>query len=755
MSNLKRRLLLMAAVFGGLLFGCTTGRSEELDVPPASTIGLTPVPIPTVTPAPASTPATPVACPPTPTLYHNDMLGVELAHPVELSVVEPQYLSDAYAISLINQDRSWLLQVGWLYQETRPLETVIEEYLSQLADLPVERAPVTLAGKEGVMLWPVPGEVTNTAIFLQVDSRPFRILYAREALDDAGRCLLAGLSFYPPTRTLADLALTPAADALYAPTPFTPPADWATYHNPTYGYSFRYPAERWTPVFPAHDEHLLSLTYEKDAIALRVKVARLGEDADLQLYGGAAGDFVPQGSVPFLGAEVERTARIYQDVVQAVHYNNTAAIQRGDLLFSLALVSNRDPYQGAIIPANVQAEANAILTTFVLDNGAASSTPTPESPSLASADVLLYRNGSLERVDVQGSNPLSLPSVTGIGDNPTDYFHANPPQISPDGRWLIAYAAASETTGNWRLFDATTGELVATGSGQARLSPTWSPDSIAFAFLDHSGICVYALEPASEACAPVVDFDGTVVENLIGAAYSPNGTHIALAQADMSAPCCRVMVWLFALDGSEAFAIGAYEMPPQATSTEMFEWTADGRLLIKTVEPDMNSILYSLTDLPTITYSRPVQDISPDGRWVLYRSGEVGDVNGSVIYDLPTNEACPRAILGSNNWAWSPDGTQLAFLLNCAAATESSWVYVLDAATGDVQWEKALPRPAEALYPLDRLFWSPDGTYLLLDGPDTTVEFTRPLSPIWRLAADGMGELEVLVESGYLVGVFQ
>ena len=69
----------------------------------------------------------------------------------------------------------------------------------------------------------------------------------------------------------------------------------------------------------------------------------------------------------------------------------------------------------------------------------------------------------------------------------------------------------------------------------------------------------------------------------------------------------------------------------------------------------------------------------------------------------------------------------------------------------------ALPTttPAEALYPLDRLFWSPDGAYLLLDGPDTTGEFTRPLSPIWRLAADGMGELEVLVEGGYLVEVFQ
>lgn len=76
-----------------------------------------------------------------------------------------------------------------------------------------------------------------------------------------------------------------------------------------------------------------------------------------------------------------------------------------------------------------------------------------------------------------------------------------------------------------------------------------------------------------------------------------------------------------------------------------------------------------------------------------------------------------------------------------------------DAATGEVQMEKPLPIPAGPLYPLDRIFWSPSGTYLLLDGPDTTVEFTRPLLPIWRLAADGMEELEVMVDSGYLMAV--
>lgn len=343
-------------------------------------------------------------CIPSGETYSNDVLGVSLDVPRGHQVVEPQYLGADYGVSLVRPNRSLLLQMAWLYEETPDrMEQLIAEQLDQLADLPVERAPVTVGGIEGVMLSPVPGEVANTAIYLPVGGRLYRLLYAQEALDDAGRCLLAGLSFYPPTKTLEDLNLTPAADALYDSPPPADEATWAEYRNADYGFSFRYPSESWTLIQnPEGDDHSLSLAYKEMAIALRVKFKRLGEGADLQLYGGAAGDFLPQETVSFLGAEVERTARVYEDVVQAIHYNNTAAIQRGDLLFSIALVSNRDPERGAIIPANVQAEADAILTTFVLDNGAAASTPTPESSALAPAAVLLYRNGSLERVDVQG-----------------------------------------------------------------------------------------------------------------------------------------------------------------------------------------------------------------------------------------------------------------------------------------------------------------------------------------------------------------
>ncbi len=106
-------------------------------------------------------------------------------------------------------------------------------------------------------------------------------------------------------------------------------------------------------------------------------MARAGEEANLQLYGGRAGDFLPLADVLFLAEPISRSALVYQGVTWSVHYNDTQAIPRGDLLLSLALISNRDFDQSADIPDQVQAGANRMLATFALKGGAVVATPTP------------------------------------------------------------------------------------------------------------------------------------------------------------------------------------------------------------------------------------------------------------------------------------------------------------------------------------------------------------------------------------------
>jgi hypothetical protein len=306
-------------------------------------------------------------------------MGVELPVPAGHRVIEPQYLFDDYGVSLAGPGESPPFQVRWLYQrKPEELEAIVAEELTQLADLPATRSPLVVAGVEGVMLSPVPGVVAHTAVYLPVDGRLFLLLYPNGTLDDAGRCLLAGLSFFPPTKTLAELHLpidsgVPAVASPVLPAATLPadPTAWAaypTYHNDTYGFSFRYPDDRWTLIKPtAGNPHRLSLAYHELGIALRMAVARVGEEAELQLYGGRAGEFVPLDNVLFLGEPISADALVHEGVTWAVYYNDTAPIARGDLLFSVALVSNRNFEQGAVVPEAVWAEANRIIETLTLD----------------------------------------------------------------------------------------------------------------------------------------------------------------------------------------------------------------------------------------------------------------------------------------------------------------------------------------------------------------------------------------------------
>jgi WD40 repeat protein len=340
---------------------------------------------------------------------------------------------------------------------------------------------------------------------------------------------------------------------------------------------------------------------------------------------------------------------------------------------------------------------------------------------------------------LNGSTSETIAEPPGsVGEQVWLTFAASPPQVSPDGQWLILYNGR----GNWQLLDLAQGVVKDVGQGQPRLSPTWAPDSQSFAYLADNQLCIYQLESEANSCL----FSG---ENLLGVSWSPNGQEVAVAQADFTSACCVGEIWIIHTADGSANMISTYSSPPEATTNQLFEWTAEGDSLL--VEGD-TSFLYSSIDETIMALQETAVDISPDGQLVLYQGGYVASLDGTIDYPLPINPVCPAFKVGIHHWDWSPAGDRLAYLSSCSSdEAVSNWLYVLDAQTGEIIWQKEITG-IEAQYPLEFLYWSPDGEYLFLDEPDEIYD-SHPLSPIWRIKSDGTGTAEIVVEEGFLIGV--
>ncbi len=176
---------------------------------------------------------------------------------------------------------------------------------------------------------------------------------------------------FTPLLTATPLPTSDVQQPVEIPVPLDDPSTWNLYLNREYGFSFHFPSDRWTLVTD-DDGRQLFLLYGETGIALRVKFARQSDEApDLQLFNGEVSDLVPVGTIRFIGADVARSTLVYGDLIEWVFYNAATPIPRGDLLFSLALLSSNDYNAGvpAVVPADVQAEADRILETFVLAEG--------------------------------------------------------------------------------------------------------------------------------------------------------------------------------------------------------------------------------------------------------------------------------------------------------------------------------------------------------------------------------------------------
>lgn len=154
-----------------------------------------------------------------------------------------------------------------------------------------------------------------------------------------------------------------------APTPTaivkveSPQPGMNTYINTAYGFSFQYPSTWQLEEGLGELPNYILLKGEKGVLIIGHR--RATQQAAIQRTGTGAGDFVPAGSIQFLGKTLRRDLLVYGGKVKEVFYQSDCEFSVGNLVFTLGLNNTAGPkYEDADIPQETQEEADQILESF-------------------------------------------------------------------------------------------------------------------------------------------------------------------------------------------------------------------------------------------------------------------------------------------------------------------------------------------------------------------------------------------------------
>jgi len=236
---------------------------------------------------------------------------------------------------------------------------------------------------------------------------------------------------------------------------------------------------------------------------------------------------------------------------------------------------------------------------------------------------------------------------------------------SPNGKW-IAFGGAEGT-----YFVRSNGTGLRRVSGAAPMSPysplLWSPDSSHFAFVDGDGV-VRVVSPPQRAAVPVTSA----------------ASDLDVCRVAIDLPVCQI-AWagdrlVFASHG------------PQATHLFAFEQDGSG---LRQVAPD----------------NAPLGQVSPDGSRVAF-------VRDSNIWTARLDGSDQRQVTSGDlpdaSPAWSPDGTQLAFLRQTSTPSSGDFqIFTVGASGGQVHQVTNPDSPIQVGNGAGHLAWSPDGSWLL------------------------------------------
>lgn len=329
-------------------------------------------------------------------------------------------------------------------------------------------------------------------------------------------------------------------------------------------------------------------------------------------------------------------------------------------------------------------------------------TPAPSSPGSASGQVVLYvAQYDVWRVRVDGTAPERLTQGVFLEDGEFariplwEAMRYAPPRAAPDGRWLACsngtqLLVASVPAGGQRVV----------GTSNVALYD-WAPDSSALAFATlpppwEPPAEIHIYDPQRDTLETPITLKGerNKIDHLVWSSDS----------RDLAFSCCFQAVEPYTETGRSVGQVRrldvgtqqvetAGEIELRVAATSRLCWTEAGGLIASPQRPSPGQAVRCSPEPYGISL------ISPDGgRW-LELSRLSADLTGTRLV-VPAYEA----------------GTATAPL-----------------------WQREYPEVT-----LARGCWSPDGQYLLLDD-------SEPHSPIWRLRADGTGELEMVVEDGFLI----
>jgi len=325
-------------------------------------------------------------------------------------------------------------------------------------------------------------------------------------------------------------------------------------------------------------------------------------------------------------------------------------------------------------------------------------------PAPTSAPNLLFaRNDDVWRAGLDGSlaEQLTVGGLLNWHSGEGNWLMAadyRPPQVSPDGQWV----AQSQTGLDLVLIDTTThAQLVVPGPGAPKA--VWSLDSRYLAYVpeqnNHNDLYLYDLETHQSRRLFSADQDqvGLGVVNIV---WSPDNRFIALAccfaqrqdqpTGRYSGKIKRIEVLTGAVETIGETSADFWGGAPRLC------WTADGQV----TQDVPRGVTCSYQPLSTTAFS-------PD--WSL----------AAVLTPLPPATSLPK----SASW------------------TGGSLLTVKQTQTEQVVWQREIREAS-----VNRIAWSPDGAYLLLDDELES-------SPIWRVRAEGASSVSTIIEDGFLLGL--